>query len=1043
MQGRPARAPAIDQPAMAENNYRDPSRAKKHLDGIASILENEALASAIDSASRSSPDPDTALLAFLRFAETLKDYPEANLVVSRLSDSLGLKILAALFGGSDYLSQIIIRYPKSISDLFDSPFLHREKPGETLACELESRCGGIGDREKMTQELRRYRNSEMLRITARDLMGFGGIEELMAEISCLASAAADSAYRFCRNELARAWGEPFEEEEGGARHPARFTVLGMGKLGGRELNYSSDIDLIYIYGSDNGGFEASSKGAAPSGKSLADFWARVGENMSQLIGEVTEDGLVFRVDLRLRPGGSSGAEATSLDAAVDYYLTWGQTWERAALLKARPVAGDIKLGEEFLYEIEPWLHRRYLDFGLLDEIREMKSRFEIEARRAGSGSWDVKLGSGGIREIEFFVQSLELVHGGKMPSIRRRNTLNTLKALREEGLISERDAEDLSRSYRFLRKLEHCIQIQEFQQTQRLPRLPEDRDRLAALMGFRGPHDKRWAEFEERLSEYRADVEERYRGLFVTPREDAKQAVVEEAALLARGEIPAEEGQKWLADRGFADPANAYRSLERLREGPRRLAYLSDGTRKRWEDIAPLVIQEVASAPDPDMALTNLERFLAGVGARATTLALLRQHPGAVRFLVNLFGTSEYLSDFFISRPELLDGLVGPRREAPGFDSGAMRNEVSDAISSATDLEERLDALRLFVHERMLKIGLDDLAGDADHRVTSGRLSTLAEVSLGAAYEISRIEIETRLGEPVFKTEGQEVRGGLVVLGMGKLGGAELSYGSDLDVIFVYTPGVAESLKGATSHEYFVKLAQRIISAITIETAQGHCYSLDTRLRPSGRAGSLVTSLESFERYHRESGAAWERQALIRMRPVAGDFELGRRTLDAIYPFVYERPLTDTNIEEIRHVRRRMAEERSRSAENRLDIKLEPGGLVDAEFVTQVMQLRFGRDKKELQTPHTAEALEAIRGLMDEDDRKTLMAGWDFLRKVGLRLRITRALDSPIIEIKSRRALIVARALGYDESRGDPGEMLLADVRAYMQKIKALYDKYV
>jgi len=1035
--------PSIDRKSMIGDNYRNIPRAKKLIDEIASRLQDGALLSLIDGAARSSPDPEMALLNFLRLMETLGGHPEAGRIINRLEDEYVSGILASIFGASNYLSQILISDPKYIIELVDSPYLNSPKPGEVIADELESRCGSLEDAEQMMKELRRYRSGEMLRIVARDSLAFGGMEDLTAEISDLAAAAVNCAYRFCRDELARTWGEPFELLDGGAHRPARFAALGMGKLGGRELNYSSDIDLIYIYGSDNGDLKSFSDSGNLHGKSLADFWTKVAENMGRMIGEVTEDGLVFRVDLRLRPGGGSGAVAMSLDAAADYYQTWGQTWERAALLKARPIAGDIGLGEQFLNEIEPWLHRRYLDFGLLDEIQEMKSRIDIEARRAGRGSYDVKLGSGGIREIEFFVQSLQLVHGGKISAIRRRNTLKALKALYEAGLISEKDAFDLSEAYRFLRKLEHRIQFQEFQQTQLLPRNTEDRDRLAALMGYRGPHDKRWSEFEERLNEHRADVEERYRDLFVTPKQETMQAVADQAIMLARGEISEEDARKWLGERDFADPANAYRALERLREGPRRLAYLSDATRKRWADIAPLLIQEVASAPDPDMALTNLERFLAGVGARATTLALLRQHPAALRFLVNLFGTSEYLSEFFISRPELLDGLVGPKRESPAFDHKAMWEEWHEAGSAAADLEGRLDFLRIFVHERMLKIGLDDLSGEADHRVTGGRLSILAEVALQAALQISQNEIEARLGEPVFKTDAGNVRGSLVVMGMGKLGGADLSYGSDLDVIFIYTPGFAEGLKGTSSHEYFIKLAQRIISAISIETAQGHCYSLDTRLRPSGRGGSLITSLESFVRYHSQSSAAWERQALIKMRPVAGDFDLGRKTLDAMYQYVYERPLTEAQIEEIRHVRKRLTKETSRSKDGKLDLKLEPGGLVDAEFVTQVMQLRFGKEKTELRTSHTAAAMEALRGIMDETDRKDLIEGWEFLRKLALRLRITLAPDTPILDIKGRRTRILARALGYDESRGDLAEQLLYEVQSHIRKIKTLYDKYV
>lgn len=1020
---------------MKGNAFLNPARARKLLGEIAQLGCSEELITTVESASLSSPDADTALLYFLRWFESAKDRGFSEDVWETLKDKRAREMLALVFGASEYLSELIVSDPKMISSLLVSPYLEKAKLTTVMLNELNEVCCRALSRSEFMRTLRKYRQAEMLRIASRDLMGLARVDECMLELSSLAEASLETALRYAVKELSGNSKEVFSSKKSYEDEVRGFVILGMGKLGGCELNYSSDIDLIYLF--DCG--EAS----APRDVCV-DFWKRVAESITELIGKVTEDGLVFRVDLRLRPHGSSGAVASSVESAVDYYLTWGETWERSALLKARPVAGDKKLGEEFLRSIEPWLHRKYLDFGLIEEIREMKLKIDAEARRLLRGAWDVKLGAGGIRELEFFVQSMQLVHGGKIPEIRKKNTLEAIDALWEAGLIKDADRDEMSEAYRFLRKLEHRIQFEEFTQTQKVPTTSEKRYRLAGAMGFRGSYDERWDAFEDVLEEMRARVSERYRALFVTPSEDTKQLADEKTVLLVSGQLTEEEALEWLKKHGFDDAEASLNILTRLREGPRRLAYLSDSARSRWREIAPLLIQETAKSPDPDMALVHLERFLSGVGARATTLALLKQYPNITKFLVNLFGTSEYLSEFFISKPELLDGLVGPKRETIDFNVKSMQTEVVETVKELEDLEEKLNFLRLFVNERILQIGLDDIAGVTNHIETSERLTNVAEAALWGAYEIAKSEIEKKYGMPVFReVSGKEVFGSFAVMGLGKLGGGELSYGSDLDVIFIYSPAGMENLSGYSSHEYFVKLAQRIISALTIETARGRCYSLDTRLRPSGRAGSLVSSLDSFERYHRESGEAWERQALVRMRFIAGDEELGEKVVESVAPFVYGKGLGWKDVNLIREVRKRMLEERAIKGEDRVDLKVGEGGIADAEFIVQVLQLKHGGAVKALRTPSTLKAIEALKGIIEEDDRLNLLDAWHFLRRLALRLRITKGAETPVLNTKSKMLRLVARALGYVDDSEKAEDKLLEELSDKTRKVKDLYEKYV
>ena len=868
--------------------------------------------------------------------------------------------------------------------------------------------------EALMAALRRLKRREILRIATRDLLGMADLASTAAALADLAEAALEGAFRGVHARLAAAHGAP----------EAEFAVLGMGKLGGRELNFSSDVDLIYIASS----FDGETPGPKRIPYEL--YFTRLAEGITRAMGAVTEDGFVFRVDLRLRPEGGVGGLVVPLRQAELYYEAWGQTWERAALIKARPVAGSRALGEAFLDMVRPFVYRRYLDFTAIEEIRALKRRIDAEVRRGGQANSNVKLGAGGIREIEFFVQALQLIHGGRVPSVRRRGTLEALEALAARGLVREREAAALADAYVFLRTVEHRIQVVAERQTHLLPASPHEAARLARGMGFDTPEA-----FRERLAEVTATVRAAYRGLFEDAGESGEEAAWQE---LLSGALPDAEVEARLAQAGFADPAAARENLRRLQEGAGR-ARASERSRRRLRQLAPRLLAAVAASPDPDMALAKLETFIAAVGARSTYYALLQENPGTLALLVKLFGTSEFLANLLIQRPELLDALLVPDANPPVKAKEAMARDLARILADAGDYEEQLDALRRFRHLEVLRIGLADVAGALDTFEVTAQMTALAETCLEAAIDLAAEALAPRHGHPTTP---------YVVLGLGKLGGREMNYASDIDLLLIYGE-VGETVappggRPLTHHEYFAKLVQRTASVLATPTREGIAFHVDMRLRPSGNQGPLVTSLANFERYHEESAALWERQALIRARPVAGDAALARTVERIVTRFVYERPLPPDAAAEIHRLRTRMERELANERRGRYNIKLGRGGLVDIEFLVQYLQLERGRDLPGVRTPNTLEAIASLEraAVLPAADAATLAGSYRFLRRLENRLRIVQ--DRSINDLVGEGPELAKLARRLDTGDGGAtGKDLIGEYQAHTEAVRALYTRYL
>ena len=929
-------------------------------------------------------DPDLFFLNLSRLGDSIP--------IDRLADSLRdaelRPLLGALLGGSEFLPERMARRPEIFEALFherevllplNSEALHREALEEARRCDTE---------EEIKRVLRLIKLREMARIAAQDLAGISTLSQVTRELSTLACAALDGAILFARKTLSARFGAPVALLPDGTRQPCRFVVLGMGKLGGFELNFSSDIDLIYIY--ETGQWETEDQRPLTPQQ----YFIRISETVTRIIQETTDEGFVFRVDPRLRPEGTRGELAISQRAAETYYESFGQTWERAAMIKARPVAGDLSLGEEFLQTLVPFVFRKHMDFTSIAEIREMKDRINQAAIRNRKEERDLKLGAGGIREIEFFVQAHQLIYGGKEPSLRLRGTLETLSALAQLRIIAEREQEELAQAYIFLRMLEHRIQAFQERQTHVLPQWEGDRRRLAKAMGF--PNSQ---SLLEELDQRNDAVCVIYSRLFGR-RRAVSVAPPEIQALFIPGPMPVDASER-LSLLGFQNLEVARKNLEILRDGPPHIR-LSQRARQYLNRIAPDILHYAKESPDCDMALVHMERFLSAVGARTMFYALLFEKPKVLESIVRLFGSSRYLSGILLRHPELLDTFLRTDLTTLFKSKSDMRAQLASDLNACDGFEAELDALRRFKNLETLRIGIHDMGGALSIEEGTAQLSSLAEALLIHALALAQREVRRRFGVPIDAESGMEAP--FSVMGLGKLGAEELSYHSDLDIIFLYSgagesapdPEGQQEFRKVSNHEYFAKVAQRLISILTTMTREGYVYRLDTSLRPSGNAGTLVTSLEAFQRYHDSAARLWERQALLRCRFVAGNREFGKKVEYLVKEIIFGQPLTANAAEEIHRLRTRMEVELGRESKDRLNLKVGRGGVVDVEFTVQYLQLLHGSTVPGIMARGVLKALYELQQskIIPLDRFKVLDNGYRFLRSLDVRLRLSH--DSSI-----------------------------------------------
>ena len=832
--------------------------------------------------------------------------------------------LSRVWAASSFVAENCARDPRLLEDLAASGDLNS---AASPAARIKEQLKDVADERALMMRLRQLRRREMTRIAWRDLAGWADLDETLRDLSDLADGCTQGAL----GHLAR-W---HAERHGTARNlkgeAQSLVVLGLGKLGARELNFSSDIDLIFTYPE-----AGRSDGERPLENE--EYFLRLGQKLVKALDEATADGYVFRVDLRLRPFGEAGPIALSFDAMEAYYQSHGREWERYAFIKARPMAGDLKAGERLLQMLRPFVYRRYLDYGAFESLRDMKAMLAQEVERRGLSD-NVKLGSGGIREVEFIGQVFQLIRGGREPALRERGIVPVLTYLGAKNYLDPKDAEALLTAYRFLRRVENRLQEAADQQTHDLPEDETARLRLAYAMGHPD-----WKTFKTVLDAERATVHRVFQSVVVAPK-----AVQEEGAV-TNWQADAETEAR-LATLGYQEPKEAARVLHSLTESAARDQ--GERSRRLLQALLPGLVQVAAEQAQADETLKRLARVVETIAKRSAYLALLTENPTALKQLARMAAESVWLVDMVVRSPILLDELIDPRifKEFPSQESLHAELESMLAGIAPDDLEMQMDTLRQFQQAAVVHAAAADLAGNAPLMKVSDFLTWTAEQVIRKALEIAWRQLVKRHGRPQCIERGRLRDARFAVVGYGKLGGWELGYGSDLDLVFLHDSRSGEQQtngpKVLDNVEFFTRLAQRIINILSIPTTSGVLYQVDTRLRPSGGAGLIVSSIDAFAQYQEENAWTWEHQALLRARPVAGDAEVGKG-FDAIRRQVLARPRDPAKLKtEIVSMRARMREEHKHAGTD-FDLKLDPGGLTDMEFLVQYWVLTHAHEQRQL-----------------------------------------------------------------------------------------------
>ncbi|SHM31601.1 bifunctional [glutamate--ammonia ligase]-adenylyl-L-tyrosine phosphorylase/[glutamate--ammonia-ligase] adenylyltransferase [Vreelandella subglaciescola] len=836
---------------------------------------------------------------------------------------------------SHFALDVLVRTPELLGELNDAGELDAAPERATLERWLEEALANADDETAMHQAVRRFRQARMLGIIWRDLNRPDGYDvwDTTAAVTALAEVSLEAAMSWLETFYAPRWGRPAPREDGADQ---RLVVLGMGKLGAGELNLSSDIDLIFAYAED---------GDTQGGrKSLAhqEYFTKIGQKLIAALDNVTADGFAFRVDMRLRPLGDGGPLVGNFAALLAYYQDQGREWERYAMLKARPVAGDVSGGAELLDGLRPFVYRKYLDFGAIESLRDLKSMIHREVKRRGMES-NVKLGPGGIREVEFVVQAFQLIRGGRDTELQQTSLRVALTRLPALGLLPQEVVDELLPDYAFLRDLEHALQALDDRQTQRLPEDSLARARVALALGFEGG----WPALMTRLGEGRERVQQHFDAVIADPEDDVDDddsdaPGLDQWRLLWRGELADEDAEHHLGEAGFSEPAAARQRLKRLYQsravqGMQRIGF------ERLDALMPLLLDALAQSPTPDAALPRVQPLIEAVLRRTAYLALLRENPHALEHLMRLCAASPWIADQLARYPILLDELLTPESLYTPADKTRLADELRQTLNRLPedDEEAQLEALRVFKHAQTLHVAASDIAGTRHLMNVSDYLTYIAEVILDAVLAMAWKHLTRKHGVPPGMSRATPE---FLIVGYGKLGGIELGYGSDLDLVFLHrsSKGATDGRRPIDTSVFFTRLGQRMIHLLTAITPAGSLYEVDMRLRPSGNAGLLVTSLDAFDEYQRQNAWTWEHQALVRARVVAGDAALAE-TFNAVREAVLgcrrDKAALRDDVVKMRHKMR--AHLASRKADT-FDVKQDAGGMVDIEFLCQYAVLALG-----------------------------------------------------------------------------------------------------
>ena len=885
-----------------------------------------------------------------RRLEALASEPDAAGLGAFLSRPGVRDLLLGLADHSPYLWRLIAEDPGRLVRLVGAP---PEESLEAIVAALAARRDD--DEGELMQALRRAKRESALLIALADV---GGVWDLTATTEALtrfADAAVAAALRFLLRRNAREGRLNLDPDSAAIEAGSGLVALALGKHGARELNYSSDVDLVLLYDSR--------AAAIPEGVEPSPLFVRIVKALTRILQERTPDGYVFRVDLRLRPDPAATPIALSIASASAYYETLGQNWERAAMIKARPAAGDLDLGRRFLADLAPFIWRKYFDYAAIADIHAMKRQIHAVRghERVTVPGHDVKLGRGGIREIEFFVQTQQLIFGGRRPSMRGARTLDMLRQLHAEHWVGAEAVEDLTKAYAFLRRVEHRLQMVADEQTQRLPFEAGPLARFAKFCGY-----ARLERFSAEMTGHLRRVEKHYARLF----EDAPTLDAEAGSLVFTGVGDDPETLTTLRRLGFQRPEEAAETIRGWHFG-RRPAVRSARAREVLTELVPALLAAFSGSGDPDAALSAFDAALARMPGAVELLSILRSNAPVRELFGDLFGSAPRLAQVVAARPHVLDAAIDPGRAAAigeSLDEGRLSARVANFLDAATSFEDMLDRARDFAAEEMFLIGVRLLSGALDPERAGRAYSALAQSLVAALLE--------RVCEAFARDHGR-VRGGRVaVLAMGKLGSREMTAASDLDLIVIYDfpadAGESDGARPLGAAVYYARLTQRLLAALTAPTKAGKLYEVDLRLRPSGRKGPLATQFSAFTLYQSSEAETWEHMALTRARVVAGEASLAGEISAAIAALLTVPRETGKLAREVRAMRKLIASEKG--DQDPWDLKLVSGGLIDIEFVAQYLVLAHARrHPRLLDTSTRAVIAEAgASGLLTPDEAAAL-----------------------------------------------------------------------
>lgn len=1037
--GSSARRLAMPPPESATASAADPwsqiAAAGVPDDLVASLRDQ------YDAATPRLADPEMALRNLERFLSAARNPLSTAALFER--DREALPNLLRLLTTSQYLADQLIRD----QECYDLVRMTEGRPvsREALVDELVTETGGLTDPASVSAALRRAKRRETTRIAYGDLVRDQSVATVARQISLLADAVLEAALASLRRGLEERFGVPLRRD--GQR--ARFCVLGLGKLGGVELNYSSDIDLVLIY---------EEEGHTDHTRSTTnrEYFERLSRDLAKLVGESTDQGAGYRVDLRLRPEGSRGPICQPASSMLAYYENRGRTWERQAFIKARPVAGDLDLGERFLAELEPWVYRRYLSLADIAGVKAMKRRIERRSLSEGDDASNVKTGHGGIRDIEFVLQFLQLLNGGALPEVRTGNTFEAIERLERAGCLTPQERNHLEENYEFLRKVEHRLQIVFDMQTHTLPSDRSELRKLAVRMGYHD--DGKQDGLDAFLADHRArtDVNRRILDHLLHDAFGDDTAAEPEVDLVNDPEPDAEEIARVLGRYPFADPQAAYTNLMSLATEP--LRFLSTRRCRHFLGaIAPRLLTAIAETPEPDATLVNLSRVSDSLGGKAALWELFNQNPESLRLYVTLCAACPYLAEILTSNPGMIDELMDSLLVDRLPDEALLRSSLAELARGAEDLDPILHS---FKHAQHLRVGVRDILGKDDVQDTHAALADIAKTCLtviadreheGLAEKLGRATIgpvgalpqdasaaareeaaalADRVGEPA----------GLVILAMGKLGGREPNYHSDLDLVFLYEgegPTVHERRSRrptTTGGHFFGELGQRIISVASRLGPYGRLYEIDPRLRPTGKNGTLAVSVRAFAEYFAGGGAQlWERLALCKARTIYGPSAVAARALAAAHHAAYGAAWRAEDTASIRDMRQRLEETASP-----LNLKRGVGGTVDTEFLVQMLQLKHGGEDPSVRVPGTLDALAALGegGYLKADDVDFFSGSYRLQRSVEARVRLMNSAGRHEFPTEPVDLHKLAYLLGY----ADPDE-LGQEVQDCRRETRARFDR--